>query len=465
MSVITRFPPSPTGYLHIGRARTALFNYLFAKKNGGTMVFRIEDTDKERSKPEYEQNIIESLAWLGITYDNTELVRQSERTGLYKTYIQKLLDNGCAYISKEDERTDSGDEIQETRSAPRRAEVIRFKNPNKKVSFIDLIRGEITFDTTDLGDFVIARSLDEPLYHLTVVVDDHKMKVTHIIRGEDGISNTPRQILIQEGIGATRPLYAHVPLILAPDKSKLSGRHGAVAVTEYRDKGYLPEAVINFLALLGWNPGTEQEIFSLEELVTTFDISKITKSGAVFNIEKLNWFNKEYIKRLSDEDFTRHAIPFLKKCDWIKPEGTPFKRLISLLREKITTFSDIPVLFGAESGGILSDELSFVRSVSESDYPKELLLWKKNPDPKASHIHLTKAKELLSTLSDDAFIPEKIKEVLWSYAEEKGKGDVLWPLRVAITGKEKSPDPFVSAASIGKTETISRIDQALTKLS
>ncbi|MEK7646541.1 MAG: glutamate--tRNA ligase [Patescibacteria group bacterium] len=460
MSVITRFPPSPTGYLHVGRARTALFNYLFAKKAGGTMVFRIEDTDKERSKPEYEANIIESLAWLGITYDSGPF-RQSERTELYKTYIQKLLDGGFAYVSKEDEREETGNNKQDSKEISRRAEVIRFKNPNKKITFIDLIRGDITFDTTDLGDFVIARSVDEPLYHLTVVVDDHEMKVTHIIRGEDGISNTPRQILIQEGIGATRPLYAHVPLILAPDKSKLSGRHGAVAVTEYRDKGYLPEAVLNFLALLGWNPGTEQEIFSLQDLIPAFDISKINKSGAVFNIEKLNWFNKEYIKKLSDEDFATHAKSFLP--DWIKPETTVFKRLIPLLRDKITTFSDIPLLFGADSGGTIADELSFVRSLP--DYPRDLLLWKKNPDPVASQTHLAQVRGLLAALSDETFTPDSIKTALWSYAEEKGKGDVLWPLRVAVTGKEKSPDPFVSASAIGKTETLSRIEQAIAKLS
>jgi len=245
MNIITRFPPSPTGYLHIGRARTALFNYLFTQKNKGKMVFRIEDTDKERSKKEYEDNIIECLEWLGISYDLGPL-RQSERNDIYEKYIKILIDNGSAYVSKEN--TENGG----------RSEVIRFKNPNKKISFSDLVRGEVTIDTTDLGDFIIAKSITEPLYHLTVVVDDHEMGITHIIRGEDGISNTPRQILIEEGIGAIRPIYAHIPLILATDKSKLSGRHGAVSVTEFRDMGYLPQAMVNFLALLGWNPGDDR---------------------------------------------------------------------------------------------------------------------------------------------------------------------------------------------------------------
>lgn len=445
MNVITRFPPSPTGYLHIGRARTALFNYLYARKNGGKMVFRIEDTDKERSKKEYEQDIIESLSWLGIEYDSGPF-RQSERNDIYKEYIKKLIDTGHAYISKESPEENSDDN-------QKRSEVIRFKNPKKKIKFTDLIRGEIEFDTTDLGDFVIARSLDEPLYHLTVVVDDHEMAVTHVIRGEDGISNTPRQILIQEGIGANRPLYAHVPLILAPDKSKLSGRHGAVSVNEYRKKGYLPEAIINFLALLGWNPGTEQEIFSLKELINDFDLNKINKSGAIFNIEKLNWFNREYIKLMPDADFIKAIKSFIPQ--WLIEDQDMIKKITLLIKEKISVFADIPDLF-KDLG-----ELSFISEIT--DYPKELLLWKKSPDLETSRNHLIKAKEILSAIDENSFVAENIKSSLWSYAEEKGKGDVLWPLRVALTGKEKSPDPFVSAYILGKSESLKRLDSAIIK--
>lgn len=279
--IITRFPPSPTGYLHIGGARTALFNYLFTKKNDGIMYLRFEDTDKERSKKEYEDDIFEGLNWLGLTYTLPDIARQSERTEVYKRYFQTLLDKGLAY------------EAEESKDNPGK-KVVRFKNPNKKITFTDLIRKEVTFDTTELGDFVIAKNVDEPLYHLAVVVDDYEMGVTHIIRGEDHISNTPRQILILEALGFERPTYAHIPLILAPDRTKLSKRHGAVSVNEYRKQGIMPQALVNYLALLGWNPGTDQEIFTLDELVKVFDLSRVHKGGAIFDEKKLAWVNRKH---------------------------------------------------------------------------------------------------------------------------------------------------------------------------
>ena len=268
--IITRFPPSPTGPIHIGNVRTALFNYLYAKHHGGQFILRIEDTDKARSKPEFEEGILESLSWLGLRHDN-EIFRQSERGAVYKKYLDKLIAEDKAYISLEDEGENR--------------EVIRFRNPNQKIVFEDLVRGEVSFDTTELGDFIIARNKDEPLYHLAVVIDDFESGVTHVIRGEDHVSNTPRQILIQEALGAPRPIYAHLPLILASDRSKLSKRkHGeSVSLDYYRKKGYLAEALINYLALLGWNPGTNEEIFTLEKLVKVFDIAKIQKGGAVFD--------------------------------------------------------------------------------------------------------------------------------------------------------------------------------------
>ncbi|MDO8590761.1 MAG: glutamate--tRNA ligase family protein, partial [bacterium] len=238
--VVTRFPPSPTGFLHIGGARTALFNYLFAKKNHGGILLRLEDTDVTRYKKEFEDSIVQGLEWLGITFDNSKPFKQSERVQLYRLHLKTLVKSGAAYLSKETEGE--------------RSEVIRFKNPNKKITFHDLVRGEVSFNTSDLGDFVIAKSLEEPLYHLAVVIDDMEMGITHVIRGEDHISNTPRQILIQEALGFKRPEYAHIPLILASDKSKLSKRHGATSVENYREMGYLPEAIVNYLALLGWNP-------------------------------------------------------------------------------------------------------------------------------------------------------------------------------------------------------------------
>ena len=272
--VIVRMAPSPTGRFHVGGARTALFNFLFARKNNGKFILRIEDTDKERSKKEFEDDIFESLEWLGLKYD--EFYRPSERGEIYRNYIETMLNNSSIYEADD--------------------KVIRFRNPNKKVKFSDMVRGEIEFDTTELKDFVIAKSVNEPLYHLAVVIDDFESGITHVIRGEDHISNTPRQILIQETIGAPRPLYAHLPLILAPDRSKLSKRkHGeSVSLDYYRNKGYSPEAIINYLALLGWNPGTEQEIFTLDELINVFDLSRVHKGGAIFDEKKLAWVNRKH---------------------------------------------------------------------------------------------------------------------------------------------------------------------------
>jgi glutamyl-tRNA synthetase len=427
-NVIARFAPSPTGYLHVGGARTMLFNYLFAKQHGGKTLLRIEDTDKERSTKAYEQNILEGLAWLGIPFDG-EPVRQSERTEIYKKYLRQMIDSGAAYISKEEPK-EEGD----------RAEVIRFKNPNKKVTFTDLIRGEITFDTTELKDFVIAKSLEEPLYHLAVIIDDFEMNITHVIRGEDHISNTPRQILLQEAIGAPRPVYAHLPLILATDRSKLSKRkHGeSVSLPYYKDHGYLPEAMINFLALLGWNPGTEQEIFSLEELVKTFDISKVQKSGAVFNVEKLNWLNKEYIKNLP-KDFLSKKIAEI----FANVAGETLTKIEPLILDRVTTLGDIETIK-------TSGELSFF--FEKPSYEQSLL---KTPE------FLAQTNEKIAAIPENSFTADDIKNALWDFATEQGRGKVLWPLRIALTGREKSPDPFTVAAILGKKETIDRITHAM----
>jgi len=428
-NVVTRFPPSPTGFLHIGRARTALFNYILAKKNSGKMIFRFEDTDKARSKEEFEVIMTDSLKWLSIKWDNEKIEKQSERTEIYKKYLNKLIEEDKAYISKE--------KILEGDKAGQENEVVRFRNPNIKITFTDLIRGDISIDTTDLEDFIIARNINEPLYHLAVVVDDFEMGITHIVRGEDGISNTPRQILIQRGIGAPQPVYAHLPMILAPDRTKLSGRHGAVSVTEYRDKGYLPEALVNYLAMLGWNPGTDQEIFSISELIEAFDITKIQKAGAIFSEEKLNWFNKQHLAKLSDTDFLKLAKDFI-------PNNFSLK-LLPLIREKISYFGEIPSL--------LEGELSFANVLPV--YSKESLKWKQEPDLVNTKIYLQSVIDILSNIND--FSKESIKNALWPLAEEKGKGNILWPVRFALTGKEKSPDPFISCEILGKEETLKRL--------
>ncbi len=385
--IVVRMAPSPTGNLHIGGARTALFNYLFARKNGGKFILRIEDTDKERSTKEFETNILESFKWLDLKYD--ELFRQSEREEIYKTYLKKMIDAGFAYVSKEEPKEEG-----------QRSEVIRLKNPNKKIVFEDMIRGTVEFDTTELKDFVIAKSLEEPVYHLAVVIDDYEMGITHVIRGEEHISNTPRQILIQEAIGAPKPQYAHIPLILAPDRSKLSKRAGAVSVFEYRDKKILPQALINYLALLGWNPGTDQEIFTLDELVKVFDLSKVHKGGAIFDERKLEWVNKEHIKLLSPEEKLR----------------------------------------------IIANDFD-VQAEPVLDIEK--IAWKTSNNDEAKK-HLEKVLEFLDREGD-----------IMKYAEEAGKGNVLWPLRYALSGLEKSPDPLSLLKILGTEESEKRIRKAI----
>ncbi len=428
---ITRFPPSPTGNLHIGGLRTALFNYLFAEAKNGEMVFRIEDTDRERSKEEYEKSIVDSLNWIGIK--TSKPVRQSERVAIYKKYLEKMIENGFVYVSKEEP-----DEKSE------RTEVLRFKNPNKKIKFEDMVLGTIEVDTTDLGDFVVAKDLNTPLYHLAVVVDDFEMGITHILRGQEHIANTPRQILIQEAIGAPRPFYAHIPLILAPDKTKLSKRHGAVSVIQYKEEGYLPEALINFLVLIGWNPGNDREFFTLDELKKEFSIEKIQKSSGVFDVKKLNWMNKEYIKKLPLEKlsiYIKERVP--KNIQENKKFEIIFPKLINIIADRIEKFNDVTKIF--ESG-----EFNYL--FEKPNYEKSLL---KNTS------YLAELTKMIENIKEDEFINEKIKLSLWDFATEKGRGDVLWPMRVALSGKEKSPDPFTLAEILGKEETISRISEAL----
>jgi len=388
-----RLAPSPTGPLHLGTARTALFNYLFAKKYQGKFILRIEDTDKERSKPEFEKNILESLLWLGLKWDegptgvvsgsqqpalsklasssqqpalsklasssqqpallrkegidsqspvpdsrylgNYGPYRQSERGEIYASYIKKLLQSGQAfwcYHTKEELKKEKEEQMKR-KEPPRHIcnhkncrikrdkskGIIRFSSPAKKIIINDLIRGKVEFDTSLLGDFSIARDEKTPLYNLAVVIDDYKMKISHIIRGEDHLPNTPKQILLQEALGLPSVQYAHLPLILGPDKSKLSKRHGAVSLTWYKEEGYLPEAMINFLALLGWHPLDDQkEIFSLEEAIQEFSLERVQKSPAIFNLEKLDWLNGWYIRHLPLEELTKRCLPYLEKAGLIE---------------------------------------------------------------------------------------------------------------------------------------------------
>jgi glutamyl-tRNA synthetase len=432
--------PSPTGHLHIGTARTALFNFLYARAHGGTFIIRTEDTDKERSKPEFENEIIEGLAWLGLEAD--AFYRQSERTDIYREYLEKIIAKDKAYISREESKNNPGTYV----------EVVRLRNPNTTLTFTDEIRGEITFDTTELGDFVIARSIDDALYHFTVVVDDHEMGVTHVIRGEDHISNTPRQILIQEAIGAERPVYAHLPLILAPDRSKLSKRHGAVMLSEYTRQGFTKEAILNYLALLGWNSGTDQEIYTLEDLIRVFDLSGIQKGGAVFDIEKLKWFNKEHLKSLSEDDYASYIYLAIKDLIVGLPQYSEdrFLKLLPTIRERVTCSSEART--ECEKGEY---DFAFNTPVIASD----ILKWKNDKSVRDALPRLQKLAEIVSQMPEEVSA-EEAKNAIWDFAEETGKGEVLWPLRVALTGRERSPDPFTVIHIVGSGESYKRIKNA-----
>lgn len=438
--VVTRFAPSPTGVLHIGSVRTALYSWLYAKQHNGSFILRIEDTDKERSKKEFEENIIDGLNWLGLHHD--EFYRQSERGGIYKKYLEAFIESGAAYVSKEI-TTEEG----------QRAEVIRFKNPNRTITFRDEARGDISFDTTELGDFVIAKDLESPLYHFAVVVDDFEMGVTHIIRGDDGISNTPRQILIQEALGAPRPVYAHLPMILAPDRSKLSKRHGALAVTEYREEGYLPQAILNFVALMGWSPGNDQEIISLEEMTKLFSLQKLQKSGAIFNIDKLKWLNKHYFKSLSEDVIGEEILARFPETlrDKAKNNSRIFKKILPIIIDRIAVFDEVR---------LLATEGEFSYFFDDPEYDPSGLFGKEDHDAPVFRDYLDNIIKLLEKIDSNNFTSEAIKTAIWDFATEMGRGRVLWPMRYALSGRAKSPDPFALAEIIGKETTIRRINYA-----
>jgi glutamyl-tRNA synthetase len=437
--VVTRFAPSPTGNMHCGAYRTAIFAYLYARKYNGVFNLRIEDTDKERNKKEYEDNILDSLSWLGLEHD--VFVRQSENANRHKEVLEKMVAEGHAYISKEEAKDGSG-VIKE---------IIRFKNPKIDVSFHDEIKGTVVMNTEDLGDFVIAKNINEPLFHLAVVVDDFDEGVTHVIRGEDHVSNTPRQILIQRAIGAPTPIYAHLPLVLGVDKQKLSKRKGALALTDYRDLGYLPEALLNMVSMVGWNPGSEQEIFSKEELVKEFNLTKVQKSPAVFNEEKLNWFNREYIKRLNMHDFWTLAHVWLPTDKvWLtdtEPVKEMLKKIEPLIRDRVEKLSDIKTLF--EAGEF---DYFFV----DPKVDEKILVWKDSNLEEAKK-HLKEIRTRLEALDEGSWNYEGIKGAIWDYADAQGRGAVLWPFRVSLSGREKSPDPFELASILGKEITLKRL--------
>ncbi|MCX6753299.1 MAG: glutamate--tRNA ligase [Candidatus Nomurabacteria bacterium] len=440
--VITRFAPSPTGKFHVGGIRSALYNYLYARKYNGKFILRCEDTDPVRSKKEYEDYFLDVFKWLGLEYD--EYYRQSERTEIYKKYLHKLLEEDKIYISKE-----------EVKEEGQRSEVIRFRNPNKIVTFRDEVLGELSFNTTELGDFIIARDIESPLYHFTVVVDDFEMNITHIIRGQEHVSNTPRQILIQEAIGAPRPVYAHGSVILNEERAKLSKRDPLVRPSlEYKDEGYLPQGLINFMAFLGWNPGGEKEIFTLDELIQEFSLERMQKPGAIFNPEKLEWVNKEHIKLLPENKKMEFILNFIPDNVKNLPEfnNERIQKMSNILIDRITHFGQIKEHF--EIG-----EYNFF--FTEPIYDKAKLIYK-NTTAEQTNANINSAISALKEIPENNFTKENTKEVLMKIADSlSSRGELLHPIRFALSGLDKSPDPFIISEILGKNETLSRLQKAL----
>ncbi len=486
MTIKTRFPPSPTGFLHIGSLRTALYNYLFAKKHGGTFLLRIEDTDRERYVEGAVESLIQTLDCVGLTYDEGPVLTdgvlsekgdhgpytQSHRLDIYQTYAQQLLEQGSAYrcfCSKErleklrsDQqlaklptkydriclRLDSK-EIQ-TRLDKQESFVIRLMIPEGETAFKDEIRGMITIQNSEIDDQVLLKTDGFPTYHLAVVVDDHLMGVTHIIRGEEWISSVPKHVLLYKLFGFPLPSFAHLPLILNPDKSKLSKRQGDVAVEDYLKKGYLPEALINFVALLGFNPSGDREIYSMAELIDSFDLTRVNKSGAVFDLTKLNWMNKQYIRSIEPKRLMDLAAPFFDET--LNFSLDQKERILEVEKERLTTLQD------------LSPQTHVYHTIPEFD--KELLIWKKADQQDALH-HLQQLEMTFRNADEHIFADRAlIEELIKKYIEvnQYQNGNVLWPLRVALSGQAQSAGPFELVWVLGKKESMKRVQQAIEKI-
>ncbi len=448
-NIITRFPPSPTGHAHIGSYRTAIFNYLFARKHKGKFLLRIEDTDKARSQKEYQDGIIESLKWLGLEYDDFSI--QTNNVEKHTAAMNAMIEKGLAYISHEEAKDGSG--VMK--------DVVRFKNPNKVVTFTDLILGDISVDTTDLGDFVIGRNIHDPLYHLAVTVDDINSGVTHVIRGMDHISNTPRQILLIEAMGGSMPIYAHIPLVLGEDKQKLSKRKGALSVLEYEKRGYLPQAILNAATFIGFNPGGEKEIYTKEELIDVFDITRVQKAGAVFNPVKLDWFNQEHMKLLSENEYLTRAHAFVPEELKTEAFDAVLNKVLLAQRDRLVYFGQIPeVLTEASYTYTDIDTPSVELLMVPEKLRKDTVVTKQSTKD-----ILEKVLEIIKGIEEQDFTTaESVKPSLWDLAEKEGRGIVLWPLRIALTNKEKSFDPFTTLSILGKDTSIQRIEKAIQAL-
>lgn len=453
----------------MGGARTALFAFLFAKHHGGKFLLRIEDTDRERYVPESVGHIIEALDWLGLTPDNrNEIVTQSERLSIYKKHALELLDSGNAYIctcSKEKLAADRDRQTLEKKppryeghcrdlnikitDAEKGNYVIRMKMPKEGIVTVkDLIRGDVVFDISLFDDQVLLKSDGYPTYHLASIVDDHEMSITHVIRAEEWLPSTPKHMLLYGMFGWKIPEFAHLPMILAPDRSKLSKRHGATGVFEYKKIGYLPDAMVNFIALLGWHLTEDKEILTLNELIESFSLERIQKGGAIFDVQKLNWLNSEYIK-------TKTAEELLGMLSELYGEKSV------LLNDRATTLKLLDL--GKTRMEKLSDFTALKESFEPQTYAGSLLIFKKKTKEDAI-LHLSKALEILKGPLISEFNLANLEAQIMPYANVAGRGNVLWPLRVALSGKDKSPGPFEIMDIIGKEESLRRVELAIKKL-
>jgi glutamyl-tRNA synthetase len=459
-TIRTRFAPSPTGYLHIGGARTALFSWLYARKHGSTFVLRIEDTDLERSTLESVNAILEGMTWLGLEYDEGPFY-QTHRFDRYKAVIQQLLDQGKAYhcyCTKEELDAMRAEQMEKKekprydgrcrhRQEPRAGvpPVVRFRNPDDgEVVIEDLVRGRVVVKNSELDDLIIARSDGSPTYNFTVVVDDHDMRITHVIRGDDHLNNTPRQINILQALGADLPKYAHVPMILGADGARLSKRHGAVSVMQYRDDGYLPEAVLNYLVRLGWSHG-DQEIFSIDQMIELFDIDAINHSASTFNPDKLLWLNHHYLMHGDPAHVAHHLRWHLGQLGIDPTDGPDPVEIVKAQRERCKTLVEMAaasVFFYRDFEQY--DEKAANKNLSSSAQPA-----------------LEALRETLAELTP--WSKGAIHEAVAATAETLGvkMGNVAQPLRVAVSGTAVSPPIDATLELLGKTKTLARIDRAL----
>lgn len=417
-----RFAPSPTGFLHIGGARTALFNWMYARAQGGQFILRIEDTDQVRSKQEYLEEILDSMKWLGLNWD--EFYKQSDRFDLYRKYARQLQDEGKAY---------------------RDGEAVILKIPEKTIKMYDIIRDEISVDSSEIKDQVLMKSDGSPTYSFACVVDDALMEISCVIRGEDHISNTPKQILIYEALGFKIPKFAHLPLILDPEGGRMSKRAGATAVTEYRGMGYLPDAVVNYLMLLGWSPGNNQEVVPMQAALKNFSIKKINKAGAAFSMEKLTWINTQYIKQIETSKLTDLLLPVLKNAGYA-PESFDrqwLENVVHLFKPRMST---------------LIDFLDWAAFALKDDFAVD-------GEAKAQHLSQDKSKEFkllaerLAAVND--FNIKTAEEAFRILVSELGikAGDLVHPVRVALTGKAVGPGLFDTMVVLGKEKTVNRLSR------